>query len=148
MDEQRRFFRHPTEIPIEVWHPNKLLCKYKRLHNVSQGGLAFRAKSFWEKGSMITVCIPFVHPPFEATGKVVWCSYDNELEEYSVGVEFMDQDDMFRAKMVEQICCIEQYRKKLLEEGRKVSTEEAALEWIKQNAANFADTHSDKAPDI
>jgi hypothetical protein len=40
--------------------------------------------------------------------------------------------------MVEQICCIEHYREEiLLNEGRELSCEEAATEWISTYAAQF-----------
>ena len=45
---------------------------------------------------------------------------------------------MFRARMVEQVCHIEQYKHQVLKkEGRKLSGEEAALEWIQKYAPQF-----------
>jgi hypothetical protein len=40
--------------------------------------------------------------------------------------------------MVEQVCHIKQYSKEILEkEGRKLSDEEAAVEWIEKYAKDF-----------
>ena len=73
---------------------------------------------------------------FTAQGIVVWCSKRNNL--YVVGVKFMDSQTAFRVRMVEQICYIEGYRKKVFEaEGRQLSYEEAAIEWITKYAKSF-----------
>ena len=46
--------------------------------------------------------------------------------------------------MVEQICHIEQYRREVLKkEGRRLSSEEAASEWIVKYASDFPDTGPD-----
>ena len=40
--------------------------------------------------------------------------------------------------MVEQICYIEHYKREVLKnEGRILSGKDAALEWVKKNAADF-----------
>ena len=55
-----------------------------------------------------------------------------------MGVEFLDRDDSFRARMVEQVCHIEQYKRQVLEtEGRVLNGEQAAKEWIRRYAASF-----------
>ncbi|MCZ7563309.1 MAG: hypothetical protein M5U08_05410 [Burkholderiales bacterium] len=42
--------------------------------------------------------------------------------------------------MVEQVCHIEEYRRAVArDEGRTLSTEEAAAEWIAEYAARFPD---------
>jgi hypothetical protein len=55
-------------------------------------------------------------------------------------VTFLDADDAFLARMVEQVCHIEDYRKSVQRlEGRALSPEAAALEWIAHHAAQFPD---------
>ena len=57
-----------------------------------------------------------------------------------LGVEFLDRRDAFRARMVEQVCHIENYRKTVYHtEGRVLAGKEAALEWIGKYAAHFPD---------
>ncbi|MEZ5672751.1 MAG: PilZ domain-containing protein [Thiotrichaceae bacterium] len=131
----RQFFRYPTDIPIEITVPEKQLSKRKQLHNVSLGGISFKASCCWEQGTILNVRIPFVKPPFEATGKVVWCQQQTNC--FYVGVEFLQAEDGFRVRMVEQICLIEQYRHQQTAQGRKLSSEEAALEWINRSAADY-----------
>jgi hypothetical protein len=79
---------------------------------------------------------------FESVAKVAWC---RETEHgYELGVEFLDQDDAFRARMVEQICHIETYREQVQQtEHRELSPEQAAHEWISKFAEAFPDPESD-----
>jgi hypothetical protein len=55
-------------------------------------------------------------------------------------VQFLDAADAFRARMVEQVCSIERYRREVRRrEGRVLSGQEAAEEWIREHAARFPD---------
>jgi hypothetical protein len=67
---------------------------------------------------------------------VVWCR--EEAGEFQVGVKFTEEETAYAVRMVEQLCYIEHYRQSVQEtEGRKLSGEEAALEWIEKFAGNF-----------
>jgi hypothetical protein len=134
----RTFIRHPSDIPIEVHSENVTLEKNESLENVSLGGVCFRADSPMQEDSVIKVKIAFVKPVFEAKGKVVWCKKENDY--YDIGVEFLENQDIFRIRMVEQICRIESYKKEVMaKEGRTLSGTEAALEWITKYADGFQD---------
>ena len=50
---------------------------------------------------------------------------------------------MMLLKLVEQVCQIETYRNKLKKQGRDLSIEEAAIEWINRYAAFFPDPDND-----
>ena len=42
--------------------------------------------------------------------------------------------------MIEQVCYIENYRRKVKEEqGRELDSKQAAMEWIARNASDFPD---------
>jgi hypothetical protein len=61
-------------------------------------------------------------------------------DSYVTGVSFYSKNDAFRMRMLEQICHIEVYRKAVLaNEGRELTSEEAAAEWIACYAASFPD---------
>ena len=50
----------------------------------------------------------------------------------------MNEDELFRLRMIEQICHIEHYRNEMLkQQGRELSIEEAAQEWISRYAGEF-----------
>ena len=135
-DNMRTFIRHPSDIPIEI-HPEDLSShKEEYLNNISPGGLSFRSQIPLREGAAIRIKIPHVKPAFEARGKVVWCRKENE--HFDVGIEFIETGDAFKARMVEQICRIENYKKEIYEkEGRQLSGKEAAMEWISKYAGKF-----------
>lgn len=134
----RQFIRHPADIPIEVRTGDALAHGSRRMSNVSLGGLAFQSDTAFEPQAIVTVRIPFVQPVFETGARVVWCSARNGR--YELGVQFLDPQDAFVGKMVEQVCHIENYRKVVREvDGRQLTAEEAAAEWIAKFAAQFPD---------
>jgi hypothetical protein len=132
----RQFIRHPADIPIEVNPVDEGGARPPRLVNVGMGGLALRSHSAFRPAHVVKVRIDCVRPAFETTARVAWCrACDGE---YELGLAFTDPDDAFRARMVEQICYIEHYRKEVrATQGRVLSAEAAAREWIERNAAGF-----------
>ena len=134
----RQFIRHPADIPIEVSAGEALAPAARQGHNVSLGGLAFRAEDALAPGTVIDIRIPFVRPAFESRARVVWC--EARGGGFELGVAFLDADDAFRARMVEQVCHIEDYRRRVLRTaGRFLTAEEAAFEWIGRYASRFPD---------
>jgi len=131
-----RFIRHPADIPIEVKAHGQLVHETHNTFNLSASGLAFRCGREFSPGDIVRIRIPFVRPPFEVEARVAWCkAHEGRFE---LGVEFLDQDDAFLARMVEQVCHIENYQKTIYrEEGRLLSPEEAATEWISKFASRF-----------
>ena len=131
----RKYIRHPSDIPIE-FSVQKVKVAKRRISNISIGGVAIRTDHRVEIGRLIDLSIDSVNPLFKASGRVAWCL--KRGDEYDVGVQFVEPEDAFRVRMVEQICHIEQYKKDIFElEGRKLSGEEAAFEWIKKFAPDF-----------
>jgi hypothetical protein len=135
---QREFIRHTAGVPIEVRDADGE-AHTEHSVNISHGGLAFTSERYLRPGSVITLRIPEVEPPFEAHARVAWCS--REDGQYSAGVQFLEANDAFRARMVQQVCTIEKYRQKVRRtEGRELSSSEAAAEWISRYADQFPDS--------
>lgn len=104
--------------------------------NVSLGGLAFVSQKPLQVLDRVQVCIPFLQADNTLVGSVVWC--DRSSQGYEIGIEFEKSRDVFRLRMIEQICHIEHYRKEILrQEGRELTTQEAAHEWIEKYASDF-----------
>lgn len=132
----RRFIRHTADVPIEVRAVAGSEAILQQGKNVSEGGLAFISDTCPEVDDVIELRIPEVDPPFEAHARVVWCR--PEEGRFLVGAQFLDASDAFRARMVEQVATIEKYRKDVLErEGRELSAQDAAAEWIGKYAGKF-----------
>lgn len=136
-DQSRSFIRHPTDIPIR-WSLGEIVPPGgEHLRNISEGGLAFISHHNITVGASIDIHIPVVRPEVSIKGEVVWCRpTDDGCSE--VGVRFVDEGQHFKMRMVEQVCHIEQYKKEMFEkEGRSLTSEQAAVEWIKRFAKDF-----------
>ena len=132
----REYIRHPSDIPLIYTLDRGSEYEREQISNVSQGGLCFRASNNIKPGSSILIQIPIRRPIFEAKGIVVWCHKTND--HFDVGIEFSNKDTELGLRMVEQVCHIEHYRKKILEnEGRSLSGQEAAVEWVEKFAKDF-----------
>ena len=137
----RDFIRHPATVPIQLEELNKeIVHGINTLNNVSFGGVSCLCPEPIEKGSTVKMKVNCVNPDFEITGKTVWCRAKNDL--FEVGIEFIvSKDKVFHLRMVEQICHIEHYRNEVLnKEGRELTSEEAATEWIEKFADSFPET--------
>lgn len=132
----RTYIRHPAEIPVQIELSSQAVNRHRQIRNVSYGGLAFESDCYIEPGSRVRIRIDVVQPQFEAEGIISYCR--RKAGQYQVGVEFIQRDDLYIARMVEQICHIEQYRQQVAEqEGRELSAQEAAKEWISKYASRF-----------
>lgn len=145
----RRFIRHPADISIEVELSSVVAVQTEHLYDISEGGLCFKSKVDLPRGALLKIRIPLVRPTFETHGRVVWSSVMEAF--FNIGVEFLHQCDVFRARMVEQVCHIEHYKREVLErDGRTLTSEQAAMEWIEKYAADFprpgAATEMDSSP--
>lgn len=131
----RTYIRHPTDIPVQI-EVKSQSEQQRQIRNVSYGGLAFVSDTSIESGAHIQIYINVVDPPFEAEGIVTYCR--QRQGHYQVGVEFIRRNDLYIARMVEQICHIQQYKQHVArQEGRQLSAEEAASEWISKFASMF-----------
>ena len=116
--------------------------RHCRVRDVGVGGLAFDSPDKLAAGAQIWLRISLVRPAFTAAAQVVWCEPDDGG--FRVGVAFIDAHDVFRARMVEQICHIENYRRQVrATENRDLAIEDAALEWIERCAEEFSELNTD-----
>ena len=134
MPNAHKYIRHPTEIPVEI-------CSLSPTHNHIQTqphdgvGISFICAYPWQRGMFIKIRLPMVKPTFEAIVEIVWIRKRQSY--YEVGVTFLNEEDAFQGRMCEQMCRIEIYRQKQAGEGRKLSIDEAAMEWITHYAEQF-----------
>ena len=136
--QTRRFIRHPSDIPIEYCFTEVPVCQHDSVANVSAGGLSFHAQSFIKPGQWLTLRIQVDGQCFEMKAQVKWCESAENNHGFHVGVQFSDNSQAFSARMVEQICHIEHYKNKVrAEEGRILTAEQAAAEWIEKFAQHF-----------
>ncbi len=136
----RKFIRHPSDIPLTVsleWvdddvndHP----CG--SLNNVSLGGLAFKSQQALLKDQEVKVNFPLISSQHNLAGKVIWNK--KVSDGYEIGLKFKSPDELFRLRMIEQICHIEHYKDEVMQQqNRQLTSEQAAKEWISLYAGDF-----------
>lgn len=136
--KERQYIRHPSRMPIRFDIQTASCDRGEVLRNVSEGGLCFSTCTAVESGQGIRVTIPVLGRHFEVDGVVAWCR--GVAQGYEVGVRFLSPQDRFCVRMVEQLCYIEDYRGTVeRNEGRTLTSEQAAREWIHRFAEEFPD---------
>ena len=105
--------------------------------NVSYGGLAFLSDTAIKLDTIIGLPMPHLRPAFQLpAARVAWCH--QEGSSFAVGVQFLDAAEACQVRMVEQVCPIESYRRDVEQrEGRQLTAEEAAEEWISRHASSL-----------
>ncbi len=131
----RNFIRHASDIPLDVKVETSENTHSHQAVNISQGGISFISKKAIQTGKLVSIRVPAISAIFKFEGQVAWCQKDGNS--FTIGIQFYDIEQSFTARMIEQICHIESYRKDILKkEKRQLSSDEAAEEWI----ALYADT--------
>lgn len=116
MSESRRFYRHPTEIPIVVRPATTSEFEIsqqqlQQMKNVSLGGLAFESQYPLERGTIICVGIHFAESAINMIGKVAWCRPDSDDKTiFLVGIEFTENEAETSGDIVENACQLEAYK--------------------------------------
>jgi Tfp pilus assembly protein PilZ len=134
--DHRKYTRHDSDLPIEVSLGDVVASESLYLNNISEGGLSFTSMQELKPGTQVTMRLPLKRPVFEVHGKVMWCRKVGV--QYPVGVQFTDLDADARLLMVEMVCRINDYRLQVnSNEGRGLTAQQAALEWLEHHAADF-----------
>ncbi|EPJ48158.1 MAG: hypothetical protein OFPII_07330 [Osedax symbiont Rs1] len=136
------FIHHPTEVPVKmVVSENQfpLPC----INEKSSTGVYIHTETRYIVNTCVEVEINVQTPAFFAKGYVCCSEPLKDGIGFETGVVFDCPDTAFAVRMIEQVCYIEQYRQQVsLTEGRELSIDLAAAEWITQHAANFPELNT------
>ena len=128
----RSYIRHSASMPITV-ESSQSGYQTQSLQNVSAGGLCFFSDYYLPQGISININIPNLEHPFTENCTVTWCNKTDDR--YDVGVSFDSYQTVFRMRMIEQLCYIEDYRNQVFHnEDRQITPQEASQEWIEKFA--------------
>jgi hypothetical protein len=131
-----KFIRHPTELPLSYHR-----AKCTPIENIScfennLVGLSFESNEPVEPGAILDVTVTVYNEDHTFQGQVIRLL--NLGNRYEIGLCFSSESSAFRVRMIEQICHIETYRRRLCEiEGCSIDFERAAKEWIEMYSAQF-----------
>lgn len=132
----RQYIRHPSAMPVE-YRTAEGGAGCERLRNISAGGACFTLQQALSPGKAVHLTIRLGEQDFEADGEVVWCRGVNGHHE--LGLRFLNAVPALAVQMVEQLCCIEQYRQHVRHaERRDLSSEQAASESADLFAGDFS----------
>lgn len=135
----RQYLRHRCDLPVRCRRSSEPRACNTRLKDLGLGGVCFRSPRPFATGTSLEVSFPVLQAEQCLRGHVAWSRRDGDG--YEVGLRFDDEAEAFKARMVEQLAAIEAYRQEARSrEGRELSSEEAAREWVARYAAAFPDT--------
>lgn len=126
-----RYMQHPANTPLHLLAGPIT----PRAETPLPLGLICNHQYPLEIGTQVEITSPRLAPRMQGRGQVIWC---RPLERaFQVGVAFASNEELYRVRMLEQLCHIEHYRRLLSGDGTWVSRERAAQEWIEKFAAHF-----------
>jgi len=136
---KRRYYRHPIECPIEITEMRWKRRTTNQTINISDGGVCFPTVRPMARGSEIQVSIPVQDRLFKLRARVAYSKKNVKTGLFSTGVSFQDEDSLYRAKLAEELLCIERFQESLIQKtGETISVEDAAKKWIHKKAKQFA----------
>lgn len=135
-DLSREYIRHPAKVPLEIVPHSPSEQLNLQLNNISLGGLSFDSPVEFHINTLVKIKISSIKPVFIVDAVVQWC---HQLQDhFEMGVRFLDNEDAYKVRMVEQACHIAEYRKEVQQTtGRRMTWNKASKEWIDQYAGNF-----------
>ncbi len=133
----RKYIRHPSEFPADVHVlEGQQEFHHVQMTNISRGGMSCQLPVPIFQGSSVEISVPAVSDECLGCGEVAWCRPGRGY--FQLGVRFSNEETAYRARVVEQLCQIEAYRRKCeAQEGRFLEPDQAAHEWIELYAADF-----------
>lgn len=136
--ERRKYLRHPAQIPIVCRCKEHLGPHQGELRDIGCGGMAFVSAATFEPGDIISVNYPTLDVR-GLLGEVTWSGMVGDgTRRHQYGLKFLDSEVFMRARLIEQLCRMEIYRRTQRDEhGRQLSRNEAASEWIEKTAGHF-----------
>ena len=140
MKDKRQFVRHPIEVKVEIHQTGSSSFRSARTQDLSFGGICITHKKAYSIGQVVRVSIPVSRKVFRIKGRISYCYTESSWQAYKIGIAFLHPSSMFILKMAQEIVFIQRYQKEVQRQlGRPISENEAAEQWIRKNAREFAD---------
>ena len=137
MENKLRIFkRSKSDLPIDVSINHEADPEKEFLNDISLGGLSYKSKVPIQENKIIEITMPLTYPVFQVIGRVRWCKKEGDC--YVVGIKFVIPVNELTIEAVEEVCDIDEYRNEVYrKEGRILSSEDAAVEWLNAYIKEF-----------
>ncbi len=125
----QRYLRHPEQIELEL---SPLLQAPDASGSSLPLGLLLHCHHYYPSGKWLRIQAPALTEELSIDARVIDCDRDQQGN-YLLKLAFPDQEQLFRARMLEQLCqiCIHQRH------STDKDLDQQALEWIAAEAAHF-----------
>lgn len=135
-DDQTGFIHHPSGFPLEV---RRLWFERPSIEPVDESGkigVIFQSEKYIKPGCRLEITVPLRNEEEKFRGQVVFVRHNGQ--NYDIGLWLKHRADASRARIVEQVCHIENYlkEKKYKEGPYAINRDRAAQEWIIKNASS------------
>ncbi|TBR44875.1 energy transducer TonB [Marinomonas agarivorans] len=128
-----KFVAHPEDIPIHIEEVGYIQDK---AHDVNGfGGISYLCEKSYRTGQSVQIKLTEIDPDFCVVGRIFKCEKEEGV--FRIFIEFPKKEDCYCVRMIEQLSHIEHYRRQAKKQGRRLSFNEAAIEWIQKFAASF-----------
>lgn len=131
MTEPQTYIQHPNGVEIECLAQETTATERAYL----PVGLIVTLENDYAAGTALSINHPQLPDDLPIEAEVVWSR--RQKNGFQLGLGFRTEEDLYRIRMLEQLCHIHLYQKEMRSEGRKLSNENAAKEWIELYAAHF-----------
>lgn len=102
----------------------------------SATGLSYLGPEPLSAGDMVQFKLPSLTDQVSAKLRVTHCQPQSQ-QGYLIQLQFINEEQAYRFRMMEQLCQIQQYQQQMQQQGRQLNLNEAAAEWINDFAASF-----------
>jgi hypothetical protein len=141
IDEKRRFIRHPLSYPLKtriIRHIDGDILLNGESENIGGGGLLFRSSEAVAEDTEVEINLTVENRQFELDGIVVRCDAAGNSD-YNIAVSFRRPDEALKARMMEQVVRIEEFKRRLERRCAKpLDFSWVAKQWIKRYSGLFA----------
>ncbi|WP_027853130.1 hypothetical protein [Marinobacterium litorale] len=125
------YIQHPADMPLRI----EAQPTFHQQGQTLPLGLICNTEQAFTAGTPVRITSPRIGPEIRSSGIVVWCR--RQGQDWQLGVGFFSSEELYRIRMLEQICHIDHYRQLQRRQGQRLSPETAAQEWIEKFAAHF-----------
>jgi hypothetical protein len=132
--EKRVQPRLPSALSVHIRHSRRDGSRHRTIQNISLGGIACYSDEAVPTGDRITVELGIGGQHLQLEGCVVWCRAAGG--HFELGLRFDEGAGDSREKAYRDLAEIERYRHEVLMlEGRQLSSDAAAQEWMNARQA-------------
>lgn len=131
------YIHHPRGLTLRFRViPGEFMRAPQLSHEPDLGGLRFESRRPVRPGALLEVTVVVRGDSRTFRGAVHWV--ERLRRHFEIALGFASPEDAFCARMTEQVCHIEAYRRQCSRrEGRAISAERAARAWIERYAETF-----------